>query len=704
MLISHLLLRNFGKFENFECDLTPGLNLIKGSNEAGKTTLANAITAALFLDPTEGGKELVGSIRWNSKELPALEAIFSVDGKSIRLAKDFKQGRVEIGARGGATSSRSDDVEKWLSDNLGISSEEIFKATACINQGEISHIEDSFDAIKDKLESLITGGREDQAASQTIAKIETRIRDISGEDGISGGRLEELNRLADEMNYNIDRLNKAIAGLKSKRADLIQVEMAYKNVRDDFAAKKEKLEKCKVASKLEDIFTKASHEFSEIEVKLSEAQDAIKKIKTLRDREQSIKNIDPRDIKQIDEAEANLIYLRPKRHELENERNEAKSEYDSYKVGQVFIICAIAGGLGLAVSILSILEIFLMALKPFAGYGLLTSVVLLVLGIAMTSSKNQHKGYLKERLEKLESRSTELDAELQMQTGILKASLDKYSSGSVEDLKHYLWQKDDIEKQIAREKEIYDDLLGGATVQDLESRHEALQEALEKIKRDKRELSQFVVDDVDIARQAQVLSQYEDRLKDLERERTVLRQQIGSAEGGAELLASFVERREHLRARAEKLLHDVSILRLTANCINEARQNVLVSTLEALNVRTSEILRKLTSGRYSKVRFDKSTMKFGIFSDDRNEWIDPEQGLSSGTLDQVYLAARLALADIVSEHKNPPVILDDPFANYDEKRLDNAMNVLKELSANHQILLLTSHEHYDRWADSTITL
>jgi uncharacterized protein YhaN len=129
-----------------------------------------------------------------------------------------------------------------------------------------------------------------------------------------------------------------------------------------------------------------------------------------------------------------------------------------------------------------------------------------------------------------------------------------------------------------------------------------------------------------------------------------------------------------------------------------------VSTLEVLNARTSDLLNKLTSGKYSRVRFDKSTLKFEVYSDEKNDWVDPEKMLSAGTLDQIYLAARLALADLVSDDKNTVMILDDPFASYDERRLENAMKVVKELSRNHQILLLTSQNHYDQWADATITL
>jgi uncharacterized protein YhaN len=104
------------------------------------------------------------------------------------------------------------------------------------------------------------------------------------------------------------------------------------------------------------------------------------------------------------------------------------------------------------------------------------------------------------------------------------------------------------------------------------------------------------------------------------------------------------------------------------------------------------------------VRFDRSSLKFEVWSDDKSNWLDPDKWLSAGTIDQIYLAARLALADLVSEGKNSILILDDPFASYDEKRLENAMKVIRKLSQNHQILLLTSQDHYDKWADSTINL
>jgi len=132
--------------------------------------------------------------------------------------------------------------------------------------------------------------------------------------------------------------------------------------------------------------------------------------------------------------------------------------------------------------------------------------------------------------------------------------------------------------------------------------------------------------DDELSREALIVGQYDERIRDLERERLMLRQQIESAEGGSELLASFRERKENLESRSQCLTHSLQIHKLTKDCINEARQNVLVSTLEVLNVRTSDLLNKLTSGRYSRVRFDKTTFKFEVFSDELHDWIDPIPG------------------------------------------------------------------------------
>jgi uncharacterized protein YhaN len=56
-------------------------------------------------------------------------------------------------------------------------------------------------------------------------------------------------------------------------------------------------------------------------------------------------------------------------------------------------------------------------------------------------------------------------------------------------------------------------------------------------------------------------------------------------------------------------------------------------------------------------------------------------------MDQLYLALRLA----VSEELTPaaPLVLDDALVRFDEARLSQAMDILKEAGENKQVILFT---------------
>jgi exonuclease SbcC len=78
--------------------------------------------------------------------------------------------------------------------------------------------------------------------------------------------------------------------------------------------------------------------------------------------------------------------------------------------------------------------------------------------------------------------------------------------------------------------------------------------------------------------------------------------------------------------------------------------------------------------------------------------------LSRATQDQIYLAARMSLLELVCEGRRPPLLLDDPFVNYDDSRVENTIRLLRELYGEHQIVLFTCTGRYDRHADTVIAL
>lgn len=104
-------------------------------------------------------------------------------------------------------------------------------------------------------------------------------------------------------------------------------------------------------------------------------------------------------------------------------------------------------------------------------------------------------------------------------------------------------------------------------------------------------------------------------------------------------------------------------------------------------------LREITSGAYEEL-FISRDLRVSVRIPETQQLIeDPERRLSKGTVDQIYLALRLAMVQCLSEQEESiPMLLDDPFANYDDARLDHAMRLLIRLGQTNQILLFTCRE------------
>ncbi|SFN71079.1 AAA family ATPase [Proteiniclasticum ruminis] len=120
-----------------------------------------------------------------------------------------------------------------------------------------------------------------------------------------------------------------------------------------------------------------------------------------------------------------------------------------------------------------------------------------------------------------------------------------------------------------------------------------------------------------------------------------------------------------------------------------------------VNEKTEEIFRRLTDGKYQKVRVTKD---FSISVEDPERKSSYEWGfLSGGTIDQAYLSLRLAISDLVmSGEENLPIFLDDVFTQYDDERAYEGLRFLYEYAVKKeeslQAVLFTCHRRLFEWA------
>jgi len=147
----------------------------------------------------------------------------------------------------------------------------------------------------------------------------------------------------------------------------------------------------------------------------------------------------------------------------------------------------------------------------------------------------------------------------------------------------------------------------------------------------------------------------------------------------------------------------VKVYELARKFIFQARTEILSSTEEALEKEIQRYLAVFTNERYKQVRVNKEALEFWVYSDEKGDWAKPEE-LSGGVIDEFYLAFRLALAKLIFDDKKPPLILDDPFVNFDSVRLATTLDFFKTLASEYQIIIFTLGDLYDKVADNVIVL
>ncbi len=111
-----------------------------------------------------------------------------------------------------------------------------------------------------------------------------------------------------------------------------------------------------------------------------------------------------------------------------------------------------------------------------------------------------------------------------------------------------------------------------------------------------------------------------------------------------------------------------------------------------INEKASEIICAFTGGKYTQLLVDEDLKMSVIFEGKKI----PIERLSRGTIEQIYLAFRMAVTEVVGQEEYP-VILDDTFAYYDDRRLEYTLRWLYENKK--QVLIFTCQKREEQALD-----
>lgn len=149
-----------------------------------------------------------------------------------------------------------------------------------------------------------------------------------------------------------------------------------------------------------------------------------------------------------------------------------------------------------------------------------------------------------------------------------------------------------------------------------------------------------------------------------------------------------VESLKNVLEENERLREELTAIDLALDTMMELSSSIRDSFGLHLNKTASELIDGITGGIYNSMSVDEN---LNVFMNTKTKLVPVDQ-VSSGTMDQIYLALRLAAAKLIQSGQDEmPLIFDDSFVLYDDSRLRTALKWLCKAYEG-QIIVFTCHQ------------
>jgi len=735
---------SFGALQDKRLTLGPGLNIVQGPNEQGKSTWCAFIRAMLYGINT-GERKSDGFLPEKAKYQPwsggAMEGILELeteDGRKIAIQRTalgpYPMKRLDV-----RYSGSGEEVMALMHDNLGETltgvPEAVFVRSALIRQSEMKINQTG--QLEQRIADLVSSGEEGVSYSDTagilgawqrkrrhnktgqIPTLETEIAALDQ----TLERVEEASAAYNEVSLDLDRALIRAEGLRVDEAAHMELDrrLARKNIADARGKLKElDLEIAALNQKRVQNGVEATGET------VAEARQSYDKLGGLSVRYNEVKaekESAQRDLELIEEEKRDTSFGGRSVEEAEalvEQTEEANQEADqraAFNRQKYTIPLAIFPVLALAaVAAALVLDLPMVPYWPIPALAVIGLLLLceLLVGIALyrkwsvarEAEKRRGEAFVRLRVGSVEDLHREFETYQRFceRAEELKEELAKAEAASEEAKEEMQAAKEDFERAVRS-------FAPAAT--EFAAATEALTEMgqvmdrLEAANGERAVADHFystlaaqydgdpaepIPDDgLQAPRRTKNETVYE--LRRVERELDALKNSYAMAMGEVRALGDPVvlgAKRGLMADRRRDLIRQHEALGLALEVLAEADSEIAARFSPLLGQRAGTYIDRLTGGQYKRLLFDKN---LSPSAERTGESVARDiLYLSGGTVDQIYLALRLAICELVfPPEKACPIILDDALVSFDEGRLGRALRLLKEIAETRQVILFTCH-------------
>lgn len=678
MKIKNIKVNAYGNIENKDINLEEGINIIHGANESGKSTLLNYIISIFYgISRNKDGKVLSDYEKykpWNSNEFSGRISYKLENGEKYEIFRDFNKKNPKIyNDKLEDISDRFEtdkkDGSKFFIEQMGID-KQMYLSTVVSTQEEVRLDEKNQNMLIQKIANLAGTGEDNVSYKKALIKLQEKIRDEIGTNKTSQKPINIIEKEIVEINNKIVETEK------------------YRNRKYEIDAEKEQIlselkeleQQKQILQELQNSMKSEEETKNRLEIREKNRKDNIAKINELTNQKNTI-NAESERVQSAKNHLQDIIKghkenIEKLNSEIEKIANEKEETQEKEKPSISFIVITVVLAIALICSIILIKNYIV---SGILGVAIIANIVFYVINknkqkvnkAKLREKINQEKQYKREKLENQKQQiianvnTTEKELEKQEEE-------EKQVNSELSMLKGQIILLEKNNEKITEEIEQDNKAIK-------EESNKNKQQIIEKYK-DKNINDLLYINDYQnyISKIEETINNNRIRIKGLEIEYNTIVPQLDE-------MVVLEEKREADKEKLAELREKESIINIAIENLMDAYEEMKTTITPKFTKNLSESIQKISSNKYNKVTInDENGM---IIENNRGEYVEAIK-LSTGTIDQLYLALRLSMIDELSK-ENLPIILDESFAYSDNNRLKNMLQYLTSDLNNHQTIIFT---------------
>lgn len=688
----------FGKLEQATLELEPGLNIITAPNEWGKSTWCAFLVAMLYgLDTRAKTTKTALADKeryapWSGSPM-AGRIDLHWNGRDITIERRTKR-RIPLGEFQAYETDSGLPVTELTASNCGAMllgvEQSVFRRAGFIRHADLPVTQD--EALRRRLNALVTTGDDSGAADRLAEELKTlKNRCRYNRSGLLPQAEAERDALADKIR-EMDDLNIQIGNLEHQVCEIKNWLKQLYNHQQAQAYAKMQEDEARIAE------TKASLEQLQQELQALETtcnalpsqQEAERTIRELRSFREQWNDIQ-KELQEMPEEPVAPELPQPfagmdawTAWEMVRKDGAQFSVASGTKAPWVLIVVGILGMLSAAV--LTFLRAY-----AFAAIAGVAGLVALVWGIwEIRSMKSKHKELLKKYGHGHWKHWGDPIADYEEALTVYRASRKEFQEIG-----------EDLEVRLMVLQKKRETLCGQEDPDTLLDRWETAWKQWDTFYSTRREFLRTeshyktlrsMVRTVEKPSMPDHLTQSEEEtarlLSECAVEQQRLQNRLGQYQGRMETLGNreAAQRQlEQVNVRIARLEETYGALVIAQETLAAARAELQRRFAPRITKQAQRLLSRMTEGRYHSLTMGEDfSLQAGA---GQEETLHDALWRSDGTMDQLYLALRLAVAEELTPHA--PLILDDALVRFDDARMGAAVSILRELAQNRQVICFT---------------